>query len=271
MFKRSFHYLIASLPKLGLPQQQLPFSVLDWINQLNQVLHPSEKEQLHLLQLPADNQHLKTLLVNDSVEVWNPSAVYDGNSFLESLEKGAGLPAYLHEVYERSLLQKGTLDELALEYHLTEAYYAYAQEKGGWFVKAWTAFDRDLRNLLSAWNRRKYDLPDQYQLIGKNEVTEAIRKFAARDFGLGQVLPQWNWWVQEAAEDQILEREQNRDRITWHFIDSALQLEYFSVEVLLGYFLQLQILEYRISQDAERGRQRLDDYIQGVAEKFSLL
>ncbi len=270
MFQRSYFYLVASLPELALQQQQTPFSVAEWVQQLKQALAPIERTQLDLLLLPADHRNLLNWLDLGETTEWSPLAQYARSYFLDSLNNGSGLPAYLHEVFDMAQQQKEP-SPLLLEHQLTVGYYAYALPLSRGLVRQWLIFDRDLRNLLSGWNRRKRRIPDQHQVVGQNAVTEAVATSQARDFGLGQQLPAWGWWVEEASEDDLLERQQNVDRIRWNFILENLRFEYFSADVLLGYLLRLQILEERTRLDAQHGQERLDAYIQNAAEKFSLL
>lgn len=269
--QRSYYYLVAGLPNLALQQTQLPFSLHEWIEVLEQNGTPTDLEQLELLRLPGDHRNLLDWLYEGEETDWDKTARYSGEELVDKLDRGNGLPNYLHELYAGFRQKKDQPERLAIEHGLTERYYSYALPKARGVVKEWLSFDRNLRNLLSAWNRRKYHLPAEHQVVGQNDITRAIATSQARDFGLGQAYPRWYWWVHEAENDGLLERQQNLDRIRWNFINEVLRFEYFSFDVLLGYYLKLQILENRIGLDAKRGQERVDHYIEQIAEQFSLL
>lgn len=269
--QRSYYYLVARLPNLALQQAQMPFGLRDWIEVLEEKGMSSDLEQLNLLRLPADHDNMLAWLYEEETEEWDETACYSKEKLIDRLEAGSGLPDYLHEVYDGFRQKKDQPDRLVLEHELVEKYYTFGLSKARGLTGKWLAFDRNLRNLLSAWNRRKHHLPDEHQVIGQNDITQAIQTSQARDFGLGQAYPRWYWWVHEAESDGLLERQQNLNRIRWNFINEALRFEYFSFEVLLGYFLKLRILESRLGPDAQRGQERLDNYIEKIAEQFSLL
>lgn len=269
MLSRAYYYLVAGLPDLSLQQSHLPFSSAEWISVLTDHLSPPELAQLRLLRLPADHQTLLGLLRGASTPEANDWALYDPEFLAEALEEESDqLPAYFLAVHA-AFRQKSTPEDLLnAEHQLTESYYDYALEKATGLVQQWLPFDRDLRNLMTGWHLRKHNQSTENQLVGQNAVSEAIRESSGRDFGMGREYPSWNWWVQEAEDDGLVERQQNLERIRWHFIDEALSFSYFSADVLLGYLLKLQILQRRLEGEPQRGRQRLEHFIQEAAKQL---
>lgn len=270
--QRSYFYLVAGLPDLALQQTQMSLGLRGWIGVLEKNGTPADLQQLQLLRLPADHHNLLAWLYKEDTPDWKDTACYPGEELIDGLQSGKGLPGYIHEVYDGFRQKKDPPRRLVVEHELTEKYYAFALPRAKGLTQAWLSFDRNLRNLLSAWNRRKHHLTAEQQVVGQNDITQAIHRNAqARDFGLGQAYPRWYWWVHEADADGLLERQQNLNRIRWNFIEEQLRFAYFSFDVLLGYFLKLQILESRLGPDAQRGQERLDHYIEQIAEQFSLL
>jgi hypothetical protein len=51
------------------------------------------------------------------------------------------------------------------------------------FIRDWFAFDANLRNILTAINGRKFNLPYAQYLIGDSETVERLSKSHAADFG----------------------------------------------------------------------------------------
>lgn len=265
--QKQYYYLVAGLPELSLYQPQLPFSVAEWVEELEHRLRGAERDALDLLLLPADHQNLLTLMAEGEVPHWAPLSRYESEYVLGSLREGSGLPAYFHRTYEAFRESAaGAFQRLPWAHRLTEGYYDYALAASEGFVREWLHFERDLRNLLAGWNMRRHKLSDEYQLVGDNEVTRAIRRSQARDFGQGLRYPKWGRWVQDAEIDDLAERHRNTSRLRWSFIEEALTFSYFSADVLLGYLLKLQLIEARLQADAEQGRERLEAFIHQLAE-----
>lgn len=265
--RKQYYYLVAGLPELSLYQQQLPFSVAEWVSELEGVLTGEEREALDLLLLPADHQNLLTFLARGEVAEWAPLSRFDEEQLLDRLREGEGLPAYFHQTYEAFRESAaGAFQRLPWEHRLAEGYYAHALANSHGFVHEWLRFDRDLRNLLAGWNIRRHKLSEAHQLVGDNEITQAIRRSQARDFGMGRIYPQWERWVQDAEIDDLAERRQNTFRLRWGFIDQALTFSYFNADVLLGYLLKLQLLGGRLQENAGQGRERVEQFIHQLAE-----
>jgi len=264
--QKQYYYLVAGLPELSLYQPQLPFQLADWVRELEDKLERTERAALDLLLLPAEHENLLAFMARGEITQWAPLSRYEPEFFLNSLREGEGLPPYFHRTLEAFRKEGNDFQRLPWEHRLTEGYYAYALANSRGFVHDWLRFDRDLRNLQTGWNLRRHRLSDEHQLVGDNDITRAIRRSQARDFGLSMRYPQWGQWVQDAEIDDLAERHQNTSRLRWSFIEEALTFSYFSADVLLGYLLKLQLIEERLQADAEQGREHLEAFIHQLAE-----
>ena len=268
--KRDYFYLISSLPEMVLDQSRAPFTMAQFVAQLEEELEAPDFALVRLLLLPHDNYNLLRLLHIKEEEDWDELGWYEKVAMQEYLKDESGLPAYMHRFYQA--YQKGEPVQAAQswENQLTALYYEYALDKTDGFLHDWLVFERDLHNILAAWNIRQYQLKEEGQLIGSGETTEALQRSRARDFGLGSAYPYLNRLLSELERDDLTAREKAIDRIQWNFIDEQLTFHYFTVEVVLGYLLQLRLLQRWLSLDTQAGQERVRDFISEMEQKIEL-
>jgi hypothetical protein len=68
-------------------------------------------------------------------------------------------------------------------------------------------------------------------------------------------------------QSDLLEREKAILHIRWEYIDSELTFHYFTMEVILGYFLKLSFLERRLKFDQTQGLSALRNAIDQLEKK----
>ncbi len=267
--QRDYFYLISSLPEMVLDQSRAPFSVAEYVARLEEELEQEDWEQVRLLLLRYDNRNLLRLLKEDT-ETWSALGRYSEAEMREALKAESGLPGYMHRFYHAYQNEQPVDPEKSWENQLTALYYEHALEQSEGFLHDWLIFEHDLNNILAAWNIRQYQIKAEGQLIGKGETTEALRRSRARDFGLGSEHSFLHKLLSELERDDLTTREKAIDRIQWNYINEQLTFHYFTVEVVLGYLLQLQMLQRWLSLDKEAGQERVRDYISDMEQKIEL-
>ena len=106
------------------------------------------------------------------------------------------------------------------------------------------------------------------QIVGQNEVTEAIERSPARDFGLSGEFPFVDKLLHALEQDSLLEREKAIDRIRWNYIDDLNTFQYFTLDVILGYLLKLTMLDRWRRLEPERGKAAVDNLIEELENSF---
>lgn len=265
MGPRNYYYLVSGLPEIVLEQSKAPFSVVEFVTTLRESLHPEDYQEVQLILLPYDEATLLSLARKTEAPV-HPLASFTRPEMEERLKEPGLLPAYFYRFFEAFRQEEPIWPGMSWENQLTRLRYDHLQAQTDGFLRAWFAFEQDLKNVLAAWNLRHYGLPPAGQLIGDNEVTGNLEKSHARDFGLSAERPFVDRLLNTFERDNLLERERTIDRIKWNFIDESNTFHYFTNEVVLGYLLKLIMLERWLQLDAESGRQALDRKIKALRE-----
>lgn len=267
MNQRQYYTLIAGLPELVPEQTKVPFTLADWTQSVSEILHPDDYQQLHWLLLPYSHP---LVLHNEEITA-HPLSPFSREILEEQHREPGQLPPYIDRFLTAKKDDQPVWPELSWENQLTRLYFEYALEATSGFLFHWLQFDQHLRNLLAAWNSRELKWELDGVLIGQNEVNQALRRSHQRDFGLTKEYPFLFRLIPALEQGDLLEREKATLRLKWEFIDEALTFHYFSVEVVIGYFLKLQLLERRLKFDQKEGQailRRAIEQLEQKAEKY---
>lgn len=268
MSKRHYYYLIAGLPELTPEQTKAPFSVTEFVEMLEESLHPDDLRLARLLFLPYEDALLLDLARGAQTPA-HPLSRFSREELEERLKEPGQLPAYRYRFYDAFRNEEPLWADLSWENQLTRLRYEYLLEETEGFLHDWFAFELNLQNILVAWNSRHFELPLGGQLVGENEVSAALGRSHARDFGLANDHPYVDRLLNALEGDSILQCEKTIDHIKWDFIEASNTFHYFTLEVVLGYLLKLMMLERWLRLDAEAGRAAVDRWIRTL-EKDAL-
>ncbi len=266
--KREYHYLVAGLPDIVIGQSKVSLKVADFKEELRHFLHPEDFQLIELLFLRFDNQNLLHLLQKTNTP-WDAMGKFSPEQLEQGLEDATiGLPDYL-KVFTTAFREDTPLiSGMSWENQLTQLYFDHVIDHSEDFLKAWFTFERDLKNLLAAISARRYGLPLDGQLIGKNEVTEAIRKSHARDFGLANEYPYLEKLLKIEEQADILERERTITHLKWSQIDEFNTFNYFTIDKILGFLLKLISFERWTNLDPDDGMQIFKQKIDALEHSF---
>ena len=267
--KRDYFYLVSSLPETVLDQSREPFTVSEFVSLLEESLEPQDFAKVRLLLLPHDNRNLLRLLRQET-ENWDKLGQYSESEMQEQLDADSGLPDYMHRFVRAYQNERPINKDQSWEDQLTALYYDYALQNTRGFLHDWLLLERNLRNLLAAWNIREYKIKTEEPFIGKGEIVKTLRASGAHDFGLGNELPFLDKLMNELEQENLLDREKAIDRVQWNYIDDQLTLYYFTIEVVLGYLLQLRMLNRWLSLDKQAGQNRVRAFISDMEQKIEL-
>lgn len=260
MMQRNYYYLVSGLPDIVPEQSKTSLTLPELVRELKTFLDPEDIRLLELLLLPHDNRNLIQLLQKTEAP-WDTLGRYSREEMEEKIRDPGQLPSYMHRFLQAYQAETPLWPDLSWKNQLIRLYYEYVLDRTEGFLYDWFRFEKNLKNFLAAWNVREYQQVMEGQLIGDDEVVRALQKTHARDFGLSNDLEYVDKLLQASERDDLLERERAIDRIKWNFIDEKNTFRYFSVEVVLGYFLKFQMLDRWVRLDAERGVQRIDEVI----------
>lgn len=157
-----------------------------------------------------------------------------------------------------------------LEAALWEAYYAACAESPCRFLRQWYAFDNTLRNITTAYIAREKHLPIAEQLVGRDEVTEALSRSSAADFGLRNEIEYLEQVVALLDMKNIIEKEHQLDLIRWKKADELSTFNYFDINLILAYLAKVNIIHRWVALDPVRGREMFDALIAELTDGEAL-
>lgn len=271
-----YYCLVAGLPELTLEDSKLSYTVADFKTELYPALSDEDKRLIDLFYLKFDNANVLKLL-RDREAAIDPRGNYSAEELVEyiaSLKEGDEVsdtifPSYLSTFiteYFSMPADGGVLHED----RLAALYYAYAMKSRNCFVSSWFGFNLTVNNILVALTARKFKMDVASLIVGETEVCEALRTSNARDFGLGSEVDCLEQLVKISETDELVERERKLDQLRWDWMEEATFFDYFTVERLFVFLLQLEMIERWISLDKEKGNQLFRSMIAALKDDVQI-
>lgn len=271
-----YYYLVAGLPELTLEDSKLSYTVADFKTELYPALSEDDKKLIDLFYLKFDNANVLKLLKDKDAAI-DPRGNYSSEElaeYISQLKDGdevsdSVFPSYLSTFISEyfSLLAE---DGFLYEDRLAALYYAYAMECRNQFVSSWFGFNLTLNNILVALTARKFKLDIAPLIVGDTEVCEALRTSNARDFGLGTEVDYLEQLVKICETEELVDREKKLDQLRWDWMEEATFFDYFTVERLFVFLLQLEMIERWISLDKEKGNQLFRSIIAALKDEVQI-
>jgi len=252
MLGRNYYYLVAGLPDIVLEQGKLSVSLADFRNELRDHLHPDDYHLLQLLFLPTDNRNILNLLQKKNA-AFDPAGNFTLDELEEEIKESQKLPDYLKLFIGHFKSNVAVNPGISWENQLAGLFYDELLASDNEFLRAWFAFERNVRNILTGLTARRFKLQAGSLLVGNDSLTLAIQKSNARDFGLSTEFPFVDKLIQISENPNLLEREKAIDHLKWNFIDDLNTFNYFSIEVILGFVIRLAMVERWLSLDRKTG------------------
>ena len=269
-----YYYLVTGLPELSLDDNKLNYTVGDFKTEFYPQLSKEDQALVDLYYLKYDNANLLKLL-KDREAVIDPRGNYTADQFVAVFkqfdEEGVitspgSLPSYIIKFIQTYLTQQetGVSSDVLVEDCLAGLYYEYAMQCKNDFVSSWFEFNLNTNNVLVALAARKYKLPIASFIVGDTEICQALKTSNARDFGLTTELDYFDQLLKISETDDLVDREKRLDQLRWKWMEDKTFFDYFSIERLYVFLLQLEIIERWISLDKEKGNQMFREIIDSL-------
>lgn len=254
-----YYYLVAGLPKLALEDNKLSYTVADFKEDIYPALTVADKKLVNLFFLQYDNANVLKLLKDKEAAI-DGRGVFSAeelNEYILRLKEGDRIensmfPAYL-STFISEYFTNPVEENFLLENRLAALYYAYAMECKNKFVSSWFAFNLTVNNILVALAARKYKMELSSVIVGDTEVCEALRTSNARDFGLTGEVDCMEQLMKISEISELVEREKKIDQLRWNWMEEATFFDYFTIERLFVFLLQLDMVERWMVLDKEKG------------------
>lgn len=265
----AYYYLVAGLPDISLEDGKLSYTVDSFKSEIYPDLSDKDKNIIDLFYLKFDNDNLLHLL-KDKEYVVKRNGNFSSDELLSLIDtiKDGDIPDRKYPSYFSKFISEylalAPEDAYRASDMLTSDYYSYAMRTKNNFVSAWFEFNLNLNNIQSAISARKYKIDVASTIVGDTDVCEMLRTSNARDFGLGDTLPYLENIQRISEIDDLLEREKKVDLLKWNWMEDESFFNYFTVERLFVFLLQLEMIERWISLDKDKGNELFRALIQGL-------
>ncbi len=271
-----YYYLVSSLAELSFAQEKLPISQKDFLGVLNRDLHPSDFELVKYIFLLYDQYNLLNSLEEhkkpfDKRGIFNQEDIetLSNTKDIESLDVAPG--HFYNHLKNLAIHYKNDIpfkNGLSWENQFISQFYDFTQKSENRFLREWFTFEMNLKNIITGIVANTHSLDVNKELIGDNDITEAIKSVKAKDFGLSRDYDFAEKILNLFENTAILEREKSIDLIKWEKLDQMTTFFYFSIENVLAYLLKIGILERWKLLDEEKGKATFENIIKDLKKSY---
>ncbi len=267
--KRHYYYLVAGLQDITLDIHKLTANQQAFKETLMTELHPDDYLLVEKLFLPYDNTNLLNLLEKNKQHF-----LEKGNLSRETLEENIKEPETLPDYMIRFIAafknKEPIFPDLSSENELTTLFYQEVLKEKNTFLQEWFHFDLTIRNVITAIGARKHQIDYEHQIIGTDEVSEAIRKSHARDFGLANEIDYIEELLDVAKIDDIQDREKRIDQFKWDYLEDATFFNYFTIEKILAHLIKAGMVERWLAIDKDYGQEMFKKLLKELQASYKL-
>ena len=236
-----YECLLAGLPDLK-AGGEAPMSMGDLLTLFGETLSEKDLHLLDVLRMPSD-----------APEVLDLIAQYD--------ETIIGQPSWWEDARE-------VLSEADLR---TQVLYEIGLTSKNHFIRKWFAFNQDMNNVLAATICRRHGFDVRKAIVGHNPVAEILRKdLPQKDFGLAGVMDNLAEVMALVEIDNLMEREKQMDAIRFAWLEEKTLFVDFSLENVLAYYLQAEMLNRWAVLTVEQGEKVFRELVSDMKKGINL-
>ena len=271
-----YYYLVAGLPELTLEDSKLSYTVADFKTEIYPGISSSDQKLIDLFYLKFDNANVLKLLEDKeaAIDLRGNFSAEELIEYIGVIKEGGEVhpkdfPSYI-SAFISDYFNTPAESAVLHEDHLAALYYEYAMKCGNKFIASWFEFNLTINNILVAFTARKYKWDVAQNIVGDTEVCEALRTSGARDFGLFGEVDCLEQLVKISEITELVEREKKLDSMRWDWIEEATFFNYFTIERIFAFLLQLEMIERWISLDKEKGNQLFRSIIDALKDEVQI-
>ena len=278
-----YYCLVAGLTDYGFDADRKSLNYTALREEIMETITKKDRAKLELLmgfydiqnivQFLAGRQEMFTYLGNFSSEqitrIVNMLNLKD--SAEDDYEESLKLPKYIQTVLD-SILDTEWAEEneidmtIPLDIRLYNSYYDYVSKKDKGFIKAWCNADCNIRNITAAYKARQMGQDITKYLIGKSVVNDIIAVNSSSDFGLKTEVPFVEELISILSNDNIMKKESDLDMLRIKLIDDMNTFNYFNINVILGYYLKIAMIERWLNLDSKFGKEVFEKIVRNLSK-----
>ncbi len=259
MSSRNYYSLVAGLREYALDADTKGFDAKGIVEEILDGVCASDASEVRLLYGYYDCENILALRAGRSAH--NPLGNLSREELEQELKAPSRLPQGIARVVKAYADPEGEEAEEVdtsrrFETTLFAAYYDACRRSRSRFLRAWSEFDRTLRNVLAALAARAASRPVEEVVVGGGDVAEQLQRSSAADFGLRGELPFIDSVIAAMNEEaNLMEKERKIDLVRWEEASELATFDYFNINAILSYLVRINIVARWARLDAARGRE----------------
>ena len=258
MFESNYYSLVAGLKEYALDAETKGFDAKEILDSILDEVTDSDVRTIELLYSYYDCENMVALRGGRSAH--NPLGLLSREELEEQMLRPTKLLRGVANVVkafddpEGEESENMNLNE-GFERLLFEAYYNECATSSNRFVREWSSFDRNLRNIGAAIRARSVGRAIEEVTVGRGDVVEQLERSSAADFGLRGELSYIDGVIATINdEENLLEKERKMDAIRWNESGELVTFDYFNVNAILSYLTKVNIVARWMRLDKSQGR-----------------
>ncbi|WP_295939331.1 DUF2764 family protein [uncultured Alistipes sp.] len=261
----NYYCLVAGLKEYALDADTKGFDAKAIVEEVLEGVTAQDARQVRLLYGYYDCENLASLRAGRSAH--NPLGNFSREELEEEMNNPRKLPEAVTSVLRAYADPEGEDAEQVdttqrFETALFAAYYDTCRHARSRFLRDWSEFDRNLRNITAAVTARASGRVVDEVTVGTGDVVEQLERSSAADFGLRGEFPYIDAVI-AAVNDEVnlVEKEHKIDLIRWNEAIELTTFDYFDINAILSYLARVNIVARWTQLDAVRGREMFERLI----------
>ena len=236
-----YECLLAGLPDLK-AGGEAPMTMEALLDLFSETLSEKDLALLSMLRMPSDAPE-----VLEAIEQYDDTII--------------GQPTWWEDA-------RATLSEADL---CMQVLYEIGLQSKNQFVRKWFAFNQDMNNVLAATICRRHGFDVRRAIVGNSPVAEILRKdLPQKDFGLAGVMDNLSEVMALVDINNLMEREKQMDAIRFAWLEEKTLFVNFSIENVLAYYLQAEMLNRWALLTVEQGEKVFRELVAGMKKGINL-
>ena len=261
---RNYYCLVAGLREYTLDSERKGFDAMKMRDEIREELVGNDKMLLDLLYTFYDIENI--INIRNERSSFNQLGNFTQEQLTEELANPQELPQFIADTitaYKNKGREGADVDDdidtsVPFETSLWASYYCQCAASDNIFIRQWYCFDNQLRNICTAYTAREQGRPVAEELIGNDDVTYALSRSSAADFGLKNEVSFIDTLLSILSTKDIIEKEHRLDLLKWDYSEELTTFEYFTINKVLSYLTKINIIQRWASLNKEIGREMFD-------------
>lgn len=256
----NFYYLATALPALKIGERP-DITFEEFEQMLKDNLSPGDYKQVTEYRRFYDIQNMRAIAKN---EEFDPHGNFNIAELEDELVQQDNLPGFVKKYLEKYSDKKDKLD------HFPELLAAYFRDENGvssGLLKKYLEFERKLRLVMVGFRAKKIGrnvLKElQYEDPDEDIIAQIIAQKDASEFEPPEGFEAMRAILEE-YQDRPLELHQALVQLRFEKVQELMGLKTFNLDYIIGYLIQLSMVEKWLQLDKQKGTEIVDKIVKGT-------